>query len=350
MATERICILYADRPAERDGIRDFSDGLVQALERLDGVGARLALWGRQGWRKIASDATAVVVQYNPFSYGRWGFAPMLIADLHRLRDRQVSVMVHEPYLPISDWRSLVMGGWQRLQLRRLLAHADCVGLSTESFRSYLPKRHRARATHLPVGSPLPDARGRRSELRDMIGAHENRLVVAMYGSAHPSRLPEHCSEAIARLVADGRDPLVLNLGADAPELTSLAPAVRVLRPGPLPAAELGAWLAAADLALLPFIDGASTRRTTLIAALQQGVCVLSTDGRLTDRELAGAPAPVLTPVRDAAAFADAAAALAADATRRARSVAAGRRLYDERFGWPVIAGRLVASLRPLGSG
>jgi glycosyltransferase involved in cell wall biosynthesis len=345
MTVQRICLLYADRPAERDGIRDFSDGLVRALDGLDGVEARLTFWRSSAWRATARDATAVVVQYNPFSYGRWGFAPALVADLRRLRKQRVSVMVHEPYVPIKDWRSLLMGGWQRFQLRGLLALADGIGLSTESFRSHLPRRHRARAAHLPVGSPLSDARGLRSELRTRIGAGKDQLVIAVYGSAHPSRLPGHCTAAVERLVDEGRDPIVLNLGADAPELSGLPPRVRVRRPGLLPAAELGAWLAAADLALLPFVDGASTRRTTLIAALQQEVCVLSTDGPLTDRELAAGPAPVLTPVESQAAFADAAAALAADDVQRSAAAAEGRRLYDERFAWPVVAERLVAMLQ-----
>jgi hypothetical protein len=345
-AAERICILYADRPADCDGIRDFSGGLVRALNGLDGVDAALALWTRDStWRAAARDATVVVVQYNPFSYGRWGFAPRLIADLHRLRTQRVSVMVHEPYVPIADWRSLLMGGWQRFQLRRLLALADSVGLSTESFRTYLPRRHRRHAAHLPIGSSLPDARDQRSAARARLGAGDSQLVVAVYGSAHPSRLAGHCTGAIQRLVADRCDPLVLNIGADAPELTGLSSSVRVLRPGRLPAAELGAWLAAADLALLPFIDGASTRRTTLIAALQQNVCVVSTDGPLTDQELATHPALSLTAVSDAAAFAETTAALAADRGRRAALAAQGRRLYEERFGWSAIAERLVTSLQ-----
>jgi len=345
MGADRICILYADGPSKHDGIRDFSDGLVQALAEHAGVDARLALWRRDGWR-TATRGAVVVVQYNPFSYGRRGFAPALIADLARMRGQHISLMVHEPYLPATNWRTFLMGTWQRFQLRRLLALASSVGLSTESFRSYLPSRDRSRAVHLPVGSPLPDARARRFELRARIGARAGQLVVVVYGSAHPSRLAGHCVRAIEKLSAGGRDPLVLNLGANAPALPGVPQAARVLRPGPLPAEELGAWLAAADLALLPFVDGASTRRTTLIAALQQEVCVLSTDGPLTDRELAVGPGPVLIPVRDEVAFADMAAALAADASRRAGSARAGHELYEQRFSWPVIAERLVASLRP----
>ncbi len=344
MGDEHICVLYVDRPAASDGIRDFSEGLVRALGAIDGIKASMALWREDGWRSTAREATAVVVQYNPFSYGRWGLAPRLITDLYRLRKPQVSVMIHEPFVPISDWRSAVMGGWQRFQLRRLLGLADGVGLSTESFRPCLPRRDRTRAVHLPVSSPLPDARGRRAELRDMIGAREQQLVIALYGSAHPSRLTDYCCKALHRLVAVAEDPIVLNLGADAPDLP-VPDGTRMLRPGILSAPELAAWLAATDLALLPFVDGASTRRTTLIAALQQAVCVLSTHGPLTDRELANGHAPILTEVGDPAAFARAASVLAADSARRAACAGAGRRLYDELFSWPTVAHRVLTSLR-----
>ena len=68
-------------------------------------------------------ADAVLVQYNPFSYGRWGFAPWLVALTWALRLRRreprIALMVHEPYVPMITWRSTVMGLWQRAQLRLL---------------------------------------------------------------------------------------------------------------------------------------------------------------------------------------------------------------------------------------
>ncbi|HEU0318019.1 MAG TPA: glycosyltransferase, partial [Solirubrobacteraceae bacterium] len=117
-----------------------------------------------------------------------------------------------------------------------------------------------------------------------------------------------------------------------------------LHPGTLPAGELAGWVAAADLALLPFVDGVSTRRSTVVAALQHGVCVLSTDGRMTDHELRETAALVLTAADDAAAFACAAARLGVDPRLRARHATAARQRFERRHAWPVVARRLLEAL------
>lgn len=345
-----ISVLYVDRPPGRDGIADFSHSLAEALCALPGVEAQLVLWDRaRGWPAALAGSSAVVLQYNPFSYGRGGVAPSLVVQARRrLRSTELCVLVHEPYIPIADVRSAAMGIWQRGQLRALLSMADAVGLSTEGFRAYLPPRHRERARHMPVGSPLPDARGMRAEARASLGVTESDLVVALYGSTSPGRPVDHAVAAIDAIAASGSPPVVLNLGFAAPHLAPSPGVGRVVRPGPLSPGPLAAHLAAADIALLPFVDGASTRRTTLVAALQQEICVLSTSGQLTDADLLAAPSPILTPAADRTAFVTAATVLAGDAARRDRAAAAGRALFESLFDWPVVAGRVVAALSPAG--
>ncbi len=70
----------------------------------------------------------VAVPYNPFMWGRWGFAPGLVLDMLRVRlahrDTQIALIIHEPYVPIVDLKSLVMGVWQRLQLGALILIAQ----------------------------------------------------------------------------------------------------------------------------------------------------------------------------------------------------------------------------------
>jgi glycosyltransferase involved in cell wall biosynthesis len=197
---------------------------------------------------------------------------------------------------------------------------------------------------MPVGSPLPDARHARRETRAALGTDDPDLVVALYGSTNYSRLIEHGVAAVAGITDAGWNPTVLNLGFAAPPLPPLPSAARVIQPGPLPPSELAAHLAAADIALLPFIDGASTRRTTMIAALQQETCVLSTHGQLTDAALTNAPSPILTPAGDRSAFVDAAVRLVADPELRVRTAAQGHELFEALFDWPVIAKRVVGAL------
>lgn len=341
-----ISILYADRPAGRDGIRDYSEGLAGALSEIPGIEAQLILWTRsQGWPAALADSSSIVLQYNPFSYGRGGFAPMLLAHLGRAsRAASLCVMVHEPYMQISDARSAAMGTWQRAQLRVLLGMADAIGISTDGFRPYLPERHRARATLMPVGSPLPDARARRTATRAALGASDPALIIALYGSSHASRMIDQCAAAVTGIISAGCAPIVLNLGSAAPALGPLPAGARVIRPGSLAPMELAAHLAAADVALLPFIDGASTRRTTLVSALQQETCVLTTHGHLTDLELAHGASAILTPAGDSDAFVQAAINLASNQELRIRTAMQGRRLFETRFSWPVIAERMAGAL------
>src|SRR4029453_3959065 len=101
----------------------------EALRAIDGVAADLCMRTRMGtWVTDHSDGgrreetssfasglkgyDAVVVQYNPFMYGRWGFAPWLPLGLWRLRGRKavgrIALMVHEPYVPMVNWRWTLM--------------------------------------------------------------------------------------------------------------------------------------------------------------------------------------------------------------------------------------------------
>jgi glycosyltransferase involved in cell wall biosynthesis len=100
-------------------------------------------------------------------------------------------------------------------------------------------------------------------------------------------------------------------------------------------------LSAADIFLAPYEDGISTRRTTLMAALQHGIPVVATLGPLTDRLLREAGSRLdLVPVEDRAAFAERVSRLAQDPERRKALGAAGRTFYEEQFAWPVVSRRL----------
>jgi glycosyltransferase involved in cell wall biosynthesis len=96
----------------------------------------------------------------------------------------------------------------------------------------------------------------------------------------------------------------------------------------------------------PFVDGVSTRRTTLMAALQHGVAVVGTDGRLTDDILrASREALTLAPVGDRHQLEDAVRRLADDPGLRRSRGAAGRELYTSSFAWPVTAAIVATALR-----
>jgi glycosyltransferase involved in cell wall biosynthesis len=121
----------------------------------------------------------------------------------------------------------------------------------------------------------------------------------------------------------------------------------VRRPGWLSDEDLAAAIAAADLFLLPLADGVSTRRTTLMAALQHGLPVVATRGPLTDRELLDAgDALRLVPVARTDLFAATARELAQAPAARVRLGEAGRALYERAFAWESTAARVLRALSP----
>ena len=194
---------------------------------------------------------------------------------------------------------------------------------------------------LPVGSNLPDARSARTHTRARLGIRDGQPVLAAFGTSHPTRLFGLIGAAIAAVGLGNSDVVVLNLGASSPDLCD-GFSGRMVRPGHVAALDLARYLSTADLLLLPFSDGAATRRTTIMAGLQHGIPILSTDGTSTSGDLRDSGAIALTPAdAPAGVYARRAWELLADAPERDRLGQAGRQLYEKRFSWSVIAERLV---------
>lgn len=331
-----------------DAIDEYCRRLESALREAGGDVRYVA----NGWPSTehAIDPPAwILLQYNPFAWGRWGFAPGLVRDAARLRrtGTPLAIMVHESWVEMADVRTTIMGAWQRLQLRALLHHADLVLTSTEALALELGHG----ALHVPIATTITPGMTTNAAARVELGLGDG-LIVTLFGRANPERALDHARAAVVAL-ADARRPArltVLNLGADAPPLDT-SRGIDVITPGRLSEVELSRYLTASDLVLLPFHDGVSTRRTTLMAALAHGRPVLGLRGRNSDSVLLEHPgALLLTAPGDPSVYADAAVALVADATALRALGEAGRRLYAERFDWPVIARTIAAALIRLDRG
>jgi glycosyltransferase involved in cell wall biosynthesis len=356
MDAKSLVLLYPATPERIDAIRAYSEHLRSALEETLPTEVRLDAWSPSGnpgaaGRRLTdySAGDVLILQYNPFSYGRRGFAPRLIVQAIRLRLKRrrpmLVLMVHEPYVPLRGLRWTLMGIWQRLQLWSVALCADRVIVTVDAWRSKVrPSRGRAGLTQVPVGSNLPDRRSERGSARSGIGADDGSIVLAGFGTGDPARLVGHIVAA-ANGIARARTPVtLLNLGAGAPPLTGIDPAVRTITPGELAEAEVARLLAGADIFVAPYAGGVSTRRTTLMAALQHGLPVVGTFGSATDALLAGSRALVLSSEDEPDGFARATLGLALDSDSRRDRGHAARRLYDDHFSWPVIAADLIAAL------
>jgi glycosyltransferase involved in cell wall biosynthesis len=100
--------------------------------------------------------------------------------------------------------------------------------------------------------------------------------------------------------------------------------------------EAARTLAGCTLIVLPFRDGVSLRRTTLMAALALGRAVISTRAAVPPAALHDGRHIVLVPPADAVALARAMVELADDPDRR-RTLGEQARAAAGAFTWPAIA-------------
>jgi glycosyltransferase involved in cell wall biosynthesis len=349
---EKAGLVVYRKAARVDAIDEYSRRLVNALCD-SGVPTRYVADGLSAARRQVADPRWLLIQYNPFSYGPWGVAPGLIREVFAFRRRTdvpVAVSVHEAWVDTDDrgrarWRSSLMGTYQHAQLVSLLRLADVVIAATQA----LVHKIGHRATHVPVGSNVPPLPITRDDARQRLDLGDE-IVVSLFGGGHPSRALEYATAAI-ELLSEARGPgavKVLNLGLGAPQL-NFPREIAVETPGHLAADDLSVRLCASDIMLLPFTDGLSTRRTTLMAGLAHGLPVVGLYGPGTDDVLMNSPeALTLTPVGDIGTFAHATLQLANDPHRLRTRGESGRELYARYFDWPVTARQVAAAMNSVG--
>jgi glycosyltransferase involved in cell wall biosynthesis len=334
---EHVAVVYPLGGARYDGIAGFADGLLAGL-RARGTPASLVA-DLEAARPGRSDA--VLLQYNPFSYGHRGIAPRLPPHWRRVAASagRAVVVVHEPYVAASSPRFAALQALHRAQLHAVLEAADAV---------VAPSADAARRTGgevqvIPVGSNLPDRLSERRAGRQALGVRPGETLVATFSASDAGRSARAARDAVRAIAARVGPVLLLRLGRAPEPLDDLGDPVRVIISGPLPPQRVASLLATADLFLAPYADGVTTRRTTLMAALQHGLPVVGTDTGRSDEVLVRSPAIARAPL-DAATFAGVAAELAADRGRLEAMSMAARALYLEEFAWDVIAQRYLALL------
>lgn len=376
----RIDLLFPAFPPRLDGIGDYTALLSQTLSEkgesvrvwtaqpdptpVPGVSVRSVFdpdhlrESKRFLSAIASDSPQwLVVQYNPFSYGRYGWAWHLIRTLRAVRRRcpstRIALMAHESFVDTSDFRQnsafILMTLWQRAQFFQLGRLADLVLLSTE------PRTTRFASSfsdtpvhHLPVASNIPRVATNRQRVRSELGIASSTFVAGLFGTAHVTRLLGMARTAVQALHDQDQDMVLLYVGPDGPHIQATFDGLPVHDVGALPPHDVSEHIQAMDVFLTPFQGGVSTRRGTFMAGLQHAVPTLSTYGPDTDEILRSHDrrAFILTADDDERAFAEHALALRTDERRRAALGATGRALYEASFDWPRLSEHLLSYLTP----
>lgn len=293
----------------------------------------------------------LVVEYNPFGFGRWGYCPWLVQmlrELRRLRRCRVAVMFHETQVPKRPFKFWVMRRWQSRQLRSLARLADSIFISTTRWESEIKAVWPAAICHhLPVGSNLPCSKLSREAARTNLKIAPDALVLGIFGNAHASRLTDWMGAAF-RGAATVQDKLVvLNVGKDGKVFREVCGLVPFMDQGALPAEAAADRLRAMDLLISPFVDGLSTRRGSAIAGFQHGLVVASTWSDYTDRLLReGAPGNlILAPCDDQRAFVEAINQWIVSKWKEGKSDRDEMEaFFQKHFAWPVLAKKTLVCL------
>ena len=371
----RIDLLFPVLPPVLDGIGDHTARMARVLARqcdvrvlttqtdvspIQNVRVEPCFTTNPLWKTgdflaaVAADPPDwLIVQFNQFSYGRWGLNPFLPRALYKLRhvapDTRVAWVAHEDFVPATSFKFRIMRLWQRQQFMALGRQADRIFFSIDPWvQKYGPLFKDTPVHHLPIGSNIPrvddDPSDDPSVLRRQLGL-DNTFVVGFFGTLR-ARLLGHLKAAVSALQKQADDVVLLYVGPDGHDLRRAFPVLQILDAGRLPEENVSRHLAVMDLHLTPFIDGVSTRRGSFMAGLQHGIPTLATCGELTDRVLRrqDGRAFVLAPTTDASAFAESALDLYACPDYRNRIGRNARRLYDEQFAFEVTVPAMLDEL------
>lgn len=208
---------------------------------------------------------------------------------------------------------------------------------------------------IPIGSGVavtPISEAQRTALRASVAAPDD-LLLLHFGFLYPNRGVEDLFRALHALLQAGERVRLVMVGGRAGGPTDaayvahldalsaqLGLSAHLTWTGYADDAQVSAWLQTADWVVLPFRDGASHRRSSLIAALVHGCAILTTQPAAPMPGLADGEQMLCAPPADAPALAETLQRVGRDATLRAR-LQQGARSASDQFAWPRIAQRFV---------
>jgi len=319
---------------------------------------RVSKWGFSSWKAILTlikeiEPQILHLQYQAAAYGMhpainllpWRLRliwhrPLLLVTFHDLR---------VPYLfpkagPIRRGAIAALAkGCDGVIVTNVQDEAEARGYGLEPYL-------------IPIGSNisprLPPGYDR-EEWRARWGVKDETLL-SYFGLLHESKGVETLFRALARLLEGGKRVKLLmvggRIGASDPTTTDYAHrmealgrelGLEILWTGYVDDEEVSANLLVSDMCVLPYKDGVSFRRGSLMAALAHGLPIISTRPPIEVKELIEGENIVLVPPDDIEALAAKIQKLAASEGLR-RRLGRGAKRPSEVFSWERIAEETVA--------
>lgn len=391
----KVCLLAGEFPPLIGGVADYTAHLARSLHErglavavITSAAARplrevypfvvhpvMPHWGIGAWPRLdavlrAERPDIVHIQYQTAAFGMSRSLHFLPWWLRR-RGYQAVTTFHDLLPPYLFPKAGRVRAWVVAHLAR---SSDAVVAITEEDFIGLQQMLDGRSALLraiPIGSNiLPPAEemtdDERRARRAALGVGPEDFLLAYFGLLNRSKGLETLLEALARLRSEAPARLVV-IGGDpgASDRTNIATRRWFLRElearrlieavsvtGHVAAQEVSKYLQAADVCVLPYRDGASLRRGSLMAALVHGCAIVTTT------PMAQAPATpllprledgrqaLLVPPGDAAALARALQRLWAQPALR-RGLQEEARSFAHAFAWEGIAAATEGLYREL---
>ena len=237
----------------------------------------------------------ILIQYVPHAYG-WKAMNLPFAAWVANRARRIApvwVMAHEVVFPFAGWppSHALLGGATALMARLVLATAERVFVSIPAWESRIrrlcPQCPAAEWLPIPSNVPAEADPEEVAAVRRRYGPDADVPLVGQFGTfgdpvgdvRGPAVAEFLARRPVARmlLVGRGTDRFARHLAAVYPSLIG-----RVSATGELAADRLSAHVRACDLMLQPYPDGVSSRRTSVMAGLANGVPVATNLGVLSE--------------------------------------------------------------------
>jgi len=293
-----VLFVSGEYPPDVGGVGDYTARLRDELARLDWPSrilsrAQVRRWDARSivWLMLAAPRRAGIVhlQYQAGAFDLLGDACLMPLLVRRTRPGvRVVTTFHDVRVPYLFPKA---GALRQMAVRLMARTSDAVIAADERDLAALgvapSRQHR-----VPIGSNVacePGPGFDRAAFRAQLGLDADALVVVYVGLLNASKGLDTLLDAFDRIVASRPDAHLLLLGgavgasdpSDRQTAASLAVRLqafgkRILRTGWLAPPDLSAHLLAADVALLPYSDGASPRRGSLLGCAEHGLPIVST--------------------------------------------------------------------------